>query len=102
MLGVKPLLGRDFARADEQAGGGPGGFKVILSYDFWQKQFGGDKNVLGRTVELDRRPYTVIGVMPAHFQFPIQTDPVDLYVTIAEDASNPEGFKPDDGSARQS
>ncbi|MBA3830546.1 MAG: ABC transporter permease, partial [Chthoniobacterales bacterium] len=41
-----------------------------------------------------RRPYTVIGVMPAHFQFPIQTEAVDLYTTIAEDASNAEGFKP--------
>ena len=39
-------------------------------------------------------PYTVIGVMPAGFQFPIQTDPVDFYVTIAEDAANPDGSKP--------
>ncbi|MBA3833451.1 MAG: ABC transporter permease, partial [Chthoniobacterales bacterium] len=93
-LGVQPLLGHGFVRADEQAGGGPGGFKVILGYEFWQKHFGGDKNLLGRTVQLDRRPYTVIGVMPAHFQFPIQTEAVDLYTTIAEDASNAEGFKP--------
>ena len=72
VLGIKPIIGRGFARADEQAGGGPGGFKVILSYDFWQKHFGGDKNLLGGRIELDRRPYTVIGVAPARFQFPIQ------------------------------
>ncbi len=94
VLGVQPLLGRGFVRADEQAGGGPGGYKVVLSYDFWQKQFGGDKNLLGRTIQLNRRPFTVIGIMPAGFQFPIQTDAVDLYTTIAEDASNAEGFKP--------
>ena len=94
VLGIKPIIGRGFARADEQAGGGPGGYKVILSYDFWQKHFGGDKNLLGGRIELDRRPYTVIGVAPARFQFPIQTDPIELYITIAGDASNPDGSKP--------
>ena len=46
------------------------GSKVVLGYDFGRSNFGGDKKVLGRQVELDRRPYTVIGVMPAHFQYP--------------------------------
>jgi predicted permease len=94
VLGIRPTLGRNFMRADEQAGGGPGGFKIILSHDFWQKQFGGDSNVLGRTIELDRRQFTVIGVMPAGFQFPIQNDSIDFYITIAEDAANPDGSKP--------
>jgi hypothetical protein len=94
VLGVKPILGRGFTRNDEIAGGGVGGMKVVLSYDFWQKHFGGDKNVLGRIIELDRRPFTVIGVLPAKFQFPIDSDPVELYVTIAEDAVNPDGSKP--------
>ncbi|HEY2800685.1 MAG TPA: ABC transporter permease [Chthoniobacterales bacterium] len=93
-LGIKPILGRAFMRADEQAGGGPGGYKVILGYDFWQKHFGGDQKILGRQIELDRRPYTVVGVMPPRFQFPISSDVMDVYVTIAEDASNPEGGKP--------
>ncbi|HMG06827.1 MAG TPA: ABC transporter permease [Chthoniobacterales bacterium] len=91
VLGIQPIMGHAFSRADEQAGGGPGGPKVILSHDFWQKQFGGDKNVLGRTMELDRRQFTVIGVMPARFQFPIQTDPIELYATFAQDA---EGTSP--------
>jgi putative ABC transport system permease protein len=94
VLGIKPQMGRGFVRDDEQGGGGPGGFKVITSHDFWQKHFGADPNVLGRTVMLDRRPYTVIGVMPPGFQFPISTDPVDFYVSIAEDAANPDGSKP--------
>jgi putative ABC transport system permease protein len=94
VLGIKPAIGRTFERADEQAGGGPGGFKVIINHDFWRKHFGGDAKVLGRSVELDRRSYTVVGVMPPGFQYPIQTDPVDFYVTIADDASNPDGTKP--------
>ena len=94
VLGVKPIMGHTFTQADEKAGGGPGGFKIIISNDFWKKQFGGEANVLGRTIELDRRKFTVIGVMPAGFQFPIQADPIDFYVTIAEDAANPDSNKP--------
>ena len=62
----------------------------------------GTDSVLGRKIEFDRRQFTVIGVMPAGFQFPIQTDPIDFYVTIAEDAANPDGNKPTYGGARQS
>ena len=94
VLGVKPMLGRGFARPDEQAGGGPGGFKVILSYGFWQRHFNRADDVIGRVMMLDGRPHTVIGVMPQGFQFPIQTEPIELYVTIAEDASTPDGTKP--------
>jgi putative ABC transport system permease protein len=94
VLGIKPQIGRTFGREDEQGGGGPGGFKLIISQEFWKKHFGGDPNVLGKTVTLDRRPYNVIGVMPAGFQFPISTDPIDFYVTIAEDAANPDGSQP--------
>ena len=91
VLGIKPKMGRGFVRDDEQAGGGTGGFKVVISDDFWKKHFGGDPNAIGRTVTLDRRPHTVIGVIPAGFQFPIQNEAIDFYVSIAEDAANPDG-----------
>jgi putative ABC transport system permease protein len=94
VLGIKPIIGRNFERADEQAHGGPGGYKVILGDSFWHEHFGGDANVLGRTIELNRRSYSVIGVMPPRFQYPIQNEPVEFYVTIAEEASNPDGSKP--------
>src|SRR6266513_1485647 len=94
VLGIKPVIGRTFAREDEQAGGGPGGFKVIISDNFWRQYFGGDPNVIGRTVELNRQLHTVLGVMPPRFQYPIQSDPVEYYVTIAEDAATPDGNKP--------
>ena len=94
VLGIKPAIGHTFARTDEQSGGGPGGYKLIISHDFWQKHFGGDPHVLDRTLELDRRQYTIIGVMPARFQYPIQADPIDFYVTIADDATSTDGTKP--------
>src|ERR1051326_1301837 len=94
VLGIKPQIGRAFVREDEQGGGGPGGFKVIISHEFWKKHFSSDPKVIGRTITLDRRDHTVIGVMPAGFQFPIQNDPIDFYVTIAEDAANPDGSQP--------
>ncbi|MDP9291541.1 MAG: ABC transporter permease [Verrucomicrobiota bacterium] len=94
VLGINPSLGRNFSRPDEQAGGGQGGLKVIMSHAFWQSHFGSEPNALGRTLMLDRRPYVVIGVLPSGFQFPIQTESVDLYTTIAEDAANADGSKP--------
>ena len=94
VLGIKPIVGRRFVRTDERAGGGPGGLKVVLSHDYWQSHFGGERDVLGRTMELDRRSYTIIGVMPPRFQFPIDPDPIELYVTIADDAATSDGGKP--------
>jgi predicted permease len=94
VLGVKAILGRGFVRPDEQAGGGPGGLKIVLSYGFWQRHFNRADDIIGRVMMLDGRPHTVIGVMPQGFQFPIQTDPIELYITIAEDASTPDGTKP--------
>jgi hypothetical protein len=61
VLGIKPTLGRGFTRADEQAGGGPGGLKVVLSYGFWQSHFNRADDVIGRVLMLDGRPNTVIG-----------------------------------------
>src|SRR6266403_5542598 len=94
VLGVKPIMGRGFARADEQPGGGPGGLKVILSYGFWQRHFDRVPEAIGRVLMLDGRPHTVIGVMPQGFQFPIQTDPIEMYITLAEDAASPDGSTP--------
>ena len=95
VLGVRPVIGHSFARADEEAGGGPGGLKVVISDRFWKEHFGGDIKVLGHNIILDGRTYSVIGVMPPNFQFPIQSDPIEFYVTIAEDAFTLEpGTKP--------
>jgi putative ABC transport system permease protein len=64
LLGVTPLLGRNFTREDLQTD------SVILGYGLWQSAFGGDPSVLGRTVSLTGSPFTVVGVAPAWFRFP--------------------------------
>jgi putative ABC transport system permease protein len=64
-LGVRPLLGRVFTSAD--APGGNPAPVAVLSYRFWQEHYGGNHEVIGKTIELDHAPYTVIGVMPPRF-----------------------------------
>jgi predicted permease len=64
-MGVPPLLGRGFTQAD--APGGKGAPVALLSYLFWQRQFAGDRNVAGKTIELSHKLYTVIGVTPPRF-----------------------------------
>jgi len=64
-MGVPPLLGREFTPADVPDGK-PSPI-VVLSYLFWKRQFGGDRHVLGRTLELDHKLYTVVGVVPPRF-----------------------------------
>ena len=92
-LEIQPALGHTFQMEDERAGGGPNGLNVVLSHEFWRRQFNGDPNVLGRQITLDRQPFTIIGVMPSGFQYPIQAEPNDIYVTTAIDAV-PAGGRP--------
>jgi len=68
VFGVHPLLGRTFLPGEEQEGRNN---IVVLSYDAWQTYFGGDRGVVNRAVKLDGRAFTVIGVMPAGFRFPL-------------------------------
>jgi putative ABC transport system permease protein len=56
---------------------------VIVSYEFWRTYFNGNKNVIGRAINLNGRAYTVVGVMPSGFQFPISSDARDMWVTIS-------------------
>jgi len=64
-MGVPPFLGREFMPADASAGNVPP--IAVLSYLFWERQFGGSRDVVGKSIELDHRPYTVIGVVPPRF-----------------------------------
>jgi putative ABC transport system permease protein len=69
ILGVSPLLGRPFTDAENTDAQSA---VVILSYDFWQRRYGGDPNVIGRTIQLNARPQTVVGVMPPGFRLLIR------------------------------
>ena len=81
-LGVSPELGRGFTHAEEQ----PGSHVVVLSHSTWQTEFAGDRNILGKTVVLSDVNYTVIGVMPAGFNFPISNVETAMWITLARDA----------------
>jgi predicted permease len=64
-MGVPPLLGREFSPAD--APGGNPAPVAVLSYLFWQRQYGASRDVVGKSIEMDHKPYTVIGVVPPRF-----------------------------------
>ena len=62
VLGVQPLVGRTFTRDDDARRGGPAGPVAVISYRFWQRRFGGDPDVVGRPITLDRVPFTIVGI----------------------------------------
>jgi predicted permease len=66
VLGVRPLLGRAFLKEEEPA---EGPAAVIVSYGYWQRRFGGDPNAVGRSVNFDGTVFTIVGVLPADFNF---------------------------------
>ncbi len=70
-LRIAPLIGRQFTAADDRQGA-PG--TVLLSFQLWQTEFGGDPGIVGSSLTFDNAPYTVIGVMPREFHFPASND----------------------------
>jgi predicted permease len=66
-LGVRPALGRDFTEADDQHSAAS---TVLLSWNLWQRRFGGDPGILNKSIPLNGRSYTVIGILPSGFAFP--------------------------------
>jgi predicted permease len=82
ILGTEPLLGRGFTRDEEK----PGTRVVVLSHDLWQSAFHGDRGIIGRAITLYKESYTVVGVMPAGFAFPLDAEPPKLWRTLAIDS----------------
>ena len=86
LLGVTPVLGRNFAPGEDEVGAAP---VVLISAGFWQRKFGSAPDILGKVLTLDGRNYTVIGVMPASFHLPISSSRErELYAPIGQ-WSNP-------------
>ena len=87
-LGIQPLLGRTFAPEEaarpvftNESANAPTNTAIVLGYSLWQKRFGADKAVLGKTVKIEGDNCTIVGVMPAGFKFPDEADawlPVSL------------------------
>ncbi len=81
VLGINPILGRTFQEGEDS----PGRNAIcVIGYGLWQRRFGGDPNVIGRTLILNHAPVQIVGVMPAAFKFPRAE--IDLWTPLAFDA----------------
>ncbi|HEX3119634.1 MAG TPA: ABC transporter permease [Candidatus Acidoferrum sp.] len=78
ILRAQPLLGRTFIASEDQ----PGTRVAILSHHLWTSHFGASPDIVGRTIILDAKAYTVVGVMPASFQFLLTSQPPELWTTV--------------------
>ncbi|HXN17868.1 MAG TPA: ABC transporter permease [Candidatus Binatus sp.] len=79
LLGVSPELGRTFQPGEDE----PNHHVVVISDRLWKQQFGGDPGIVGRTITLDNSGYTVVGVMPANFRYPLQREPAAIWSTLS-------------------
>jgi putative ABC transport system permease protein len=82
MFGVRPLMGRAMTSADGAAGAAA---VVVLSEGLWRARFGADPGVIGRSIDLDKRSFTVIGVMPAAFRFPLLSQNEQIWIPLRQD-----------------
>lgn len=83
MLGVRPQLGRPLTADDDRPGAPP---VVLLSHALWRRRFGAERSAIGRVVDIDHQPYTLIGVMPPGFKFPEMSE---LWMPIGPAAVGP-------------
>ena len=81
VLGISPELGRGFLPQEEKQGT----HDVLISHALWVSQFASDLSVIGRTITLSGEPFTVVGVMPALFRFPVQVPHNAAWVTLSVD-----------------
>ncbi len=88
VMKAEALLGRTFTPEEQQDGKD---FVVVLGYGLWQRRFGGDQNIVGKTIELNKRAYTIVGVMPQSFQSlptTLVNETAELYRPVAEAYDN--------------
>jgi putative ABC transport system permease protein len=80
ILGLNPILGRTFSAEEDKVNAEP---VVVISQGLWQRRFGSDSNILGKTLTLNEKNFTVIGVMPSDFQYPTGSElwvPLGIYL----------------------
>jgi len=83
VLGARPELGRTFVSGEDAAGNDR---YVVLSHDLWEQRFGGNANVVGRSIELEGTSRQIVGIMPANFQFP--SPKTEVWVPLHNDSGN--------------
>ncbi len=86
VLGVSAVLGRTFTGADDRRDGGADGPVAVISYAFWQRRFGSEAGVIGRTIAVNRVPFTIVGVTPPSFFGPTPGRSFDVAVPLATTA----------------
>jgi putative ABC transport system permease protein len=82
LFGGAPLAGRIFFSQDGKAGAPP---LVILSEDLWRSSFAADPNIIGSSINLDKRPFTIIGIMPSAFRFPSLAQSEQVWIPLVQD-----------------
>ncbi len=85
ILGVSTVLGRTLTPADDTRGGGKDGAVAVISYGFWQRRFGGAADVIGRTITIQRQPFTIVGVTEPGFFGPEVGRSFDVAIPIGAD-----------------
>ena len=90
LLGVKPLLGRDFLAEDDRPGATP---TVILSSGLWSRRFGNDESIIGKTIALNDQRYTIVGVTPPDFEFGMAAD-VSIPIGLSAERFKARGSDP--------
>jgi putative ABC transport system permease protein len=83
VLRVQPELGRGFLPDEEK----PGVHVAILGHELWQSQFGAARSIIGRSIPINGKPFTVVGIAPTGFHFPVNNPSIQLWTTLAEDAT---------------
>lgn len=79
VLRVSPMFGRTYNREEDKVNGP---LVVVLSHGLWQRAFAGDASIVGKQINLSGRSYTVLGVMPPGFKFPVQDEHIDYYMPL--------------------
>jgi predicted permease len=82
LLDVKPLMGRVFFPQDGKQGAAP---VVLISEDLWRGRFGRDPGIIGTSIDLDKRPFTVIGILPAAFRTPFFNNKQEVWIPLVQD-----------------
>ena len=82
VLGARPVAGRLFIPSDDLPGAAP---VVLVSERLWRERFNAAPDFVGKTITLNRQPFTVAGILPGDFQFPFETPPPDLWVPVQHD-----------------
>ncbi|MGH9436281.1 MAG: ABC transporter permease, partial [Terriglobia bacterium] len=82
VLGIKPMAGRGFIAQDGKRGAAP---VVVLSESIWRSRFGANPNIIGQSVDLDKRSFRVVGIMPANFHFSLRASSEDVWIPMVQD-----------------